>query len=143
MTRAVEATIGVKHGETCTCTPLDPISVSVEPVLVNRDCPGQRETPRDEKIDGRIIITWPRSDGPAIPGWAITVADADTGEQWANVLNLRITSDPSEITTAVVERLVDATGAATNTPVRDESGDRIRTAVFRYAVAEMRVAEEA
>jgi len=143
MARQPQAVVDLEHGEQCTCTMLDPIELTAQPVLVNRDCPGQRDVPRKQKIDGRVIITWPSANGPAIHGWGVAVADADTGESWANVLNLRIIAEPREIATAIVERMVDQAGAPTNTPVPGEGGDRFRTALFRYAVAEMRVAESA
>lgn len=142
MARAVEAVVGIKHGKHCTCTALDPIELKVEPVLVSRDCPGQRATTRDDTLDGRVIITWPHPKGLTLDGWSLTVTDADTGEPWPNVLSARVTAEPRGIVTAVLERLVDETGAPTNTPVPGEDGERFRTALFRYAVAEMRVAEE-
>jgi len=144
MAREVQAVVGTQHGPDCVCRPLDPISVSVTPVIVDRDCPGQREVPRADELAGRVVITWPRPAGLAVPGFGVVVADADTGEQWtADVLNLRVNVDPRGVTTATLERLVDADGKpiGRGKAVPTQDGQSFRTALFRYAVAEMRIAE--
>lgn len=143
MAEALDVAIGTKHGPDCACRPLEPLALTIAPVIVNRDCPGQRELARDERIDGRVIITW-APGGFIAPGFAVTVTDADTGEPWtADVLNLQVRVDPRGRTTATLERMVDAGGAPIGrgklVPTRDGKG--YRTALFRYAVAEMRIAE--
>lgn len=148
MARTVEAVIGTKHGETCTCTPLDPVTATVQPVLVNRECPGQREMPRSTILSGAVIITWPRATGCGISAWGATVHDVETGAQWLDVLSMRITVNPRDnILTADIERLIDEDGnpgpARHGRAVPTEDGSGYRTAVFRYVVAEMRIAEEA
>lgn len=144
MAQPFDLVIGIKHGDTCTCKPLDQVTATAQPVIVNRDCPGQHERPRHDTLYGRITITWPQPTGLATPGFRVSIADADTGEEWtADVLNLRVTVDPRGITTATLERLVDADGKPIGhgKAVPTEDGDSYRSALFRYAVAEMRIAD--
>lgn len=41
-------------------------------------------------LHGRVIITWPVPSGMVVPGWGLTVQDADTGEQLLDVTALAI-----------------------------------------------------
>lgn len=145
MGRSVEVAIGLQHGETCTCKRLDPITVTAQPVIVNRDCPGQHETPHRTRIAGNVTITWPRPSAGAIAAVGSVVADADTGTVWSDVIDVRVDAGPKGIVTADIERLVDENGApdpaGRGRAVPTEDGTRWRTAVFRYAVAEMRIAD--
>jgi hypothetical protein len=144
MAREVQAVVGTRRGPRCVCRPLDPISVSVTPVLVDRDCPGQRELPRTDELAGRVVITWPRTSVAAVAPWGIAIADADSGEPLADVLGLRLgIRVRDQAVTVDLEQLVDADGKplGTGRPVHSDDGKRLSTAVFRYLVAEMRVTE--
>jgi len=152
MAGVLNVSVGVHHGPGCTCKPLDEITrtVTVQPVIVNRGCPGQREIPRTDEITGRVIITWParKHEHTTLPVWGVSIHDADSGEQITTALGLRMVigtkrgwDGPIEVE---LEQLTNAGGKplATGAPiVPDEAGDGYRTAVFRYVVAEMRVAE--
>ena len=146
MAAAPDLVVGMHHGDTCTCTPLDPITVTAHPVIASPDCPGRRETPRDRKVAaGSVVITWSRPLGGVLSGWTAQVTDAETGTPWHDVITMRIAVDPRNWVTADLERLVDedgvpdVTGRGRSVPTEDGTG--YRTAVFRHAVAEMRVAE--
>lgn len=148
MVAHLDLVIGMRHGEACTCAPLDPVTVTAHPVVVSRDCRGQHEVPRSEVLAGSVVITWPRPVAGVLSAWAVTIADVDTATPWFDVINMRINGAPGrDILTADLERLVDENGTPDSTgrgkSVPTEDGTGYRTAVFRYAVAEMRVAGEA
>jgi hypothetical protein len=149
MAGVLNVAVGVHHGDGCTCKPLDEITrtVTVQPVIVNRECPGQREIPRTDEITGRVIITWPAPAGPVLPAMGVAFHDADTGELVTTVVGMRLLvtarAGSGEVVEAHLEQLADdddrplPNGAK---PVPNDGGDGVRTAVFRYAVAEMRIA---
>lgn len=146
MAAALDLVVGMRHGDTCTCTPLDPITMTARPVVVSPDCPGKHDTPRDRKmVAGNVVITWSRPVGDALAGWAAQVTDAETGAEWCDAISMRISVDSRNWVTADIERLVDENGAPDETgrgrAVPTEDGAGYRTAVLRYAVAAMRVAE--
>ncbi len=145
MAHPVEPVIGASHGEHCTCARLDPVTVTVQPVIVDSTCPGQRELPRVGEVAGRVAITWPAAKYGGMPGWGIAVHDADTGEQLVDVVAIRLLAHAVDDTLTVeLQRMVDTSDSpiqGSGKPVPDESGDALRTAVLRYVVAEMRVAE--
>jgi hypothetical protein len=149
MAASVELVVGIEHGEGCTCQRLAPFEYTITPVVVDRACPGlKRPTPRDH-VDGRLIITWPAASFGVVNGWGVTLHDADTGEQIVTVTRLAIVLGDDEgfgggPVEAVLTALTDANGKllpAGAPVVPDETGEGFRTAVFRYAVSEMRVAE--
>ena len=152
MVAPLDLPIGIKHGDNCTCTPLDPITLTAHPVIVTRDCPGQTELPRDRgEITGSVIITWPRPQGLNLDVWDVQIQDAETGETLTTVLGLRLVLGgshgwrPSPIEVELTQ-LADADGKPLKNGapvVPDDDGKRFRTGTFRYLVAHMRVAEEA
>ena len=145
MAHAIEAVIGTQHGETCTCRRLDPITVTAQPVIASRGCRGQREIPRADEIAGRVAIVWPAAgNGPLLP-FDMAVLDADSGELLTDVLAVRLVVNSRAAITVDLERAVDADGRpiGTGETVPDEDGKGVRTAVLRYTVAEMRIAEPA
>lgn len=150
MTAPLDVAIGIKHGDTCTCTPLDPITVTTQPVVVNRDCPGQRELPRNrDEITGSVIIIWPRPRGLDLNVRDVQFQDADTGEELTTVLGLRLILGgggrgwrPAPVEVELTQ-LADADGRplGNGAPVvPDDDGRQFRTGTFRYVVAEMRIA---
>lgn len=150
MVEPLDLTIGIKHGDDCTCTPLDPITVTTQPVVVNRDCPGQRELPRGrDEITGSVVIIWPHPSGLNLNVWDVQIQDAETGEILTTVLGLRLILGGSHgWRPAAVEveltQLADGDGKplGSGAPVvPDDDGKRFRTGAFRYVVAEMRIAE--
>ena len=150
MVAPLDLTIGISHGDNCTCTPLDPITVTAQPVVVNRDCPGQRELPRGYgEITGSVVITWPRPSGLSLNVWDVQIQDADSGETLTTVLGLRLILGGSHgWRPAAVEveltQLADGDGKPLGSgapAVPDDDGKRFRTGAFRYVVAEMRIAE--
>lgn len=89
---------------------------------------------------GSVIITWPETkDGLPLPGYAIRIEDARTGKQLTNVLRCTIDVVLNDLIVAVLTMLTDADGAPSEKPVPDGNGG-FRSAVFRWLVAEMRVA---
>jgi hypothetical protein len=122
-----------------------------------------------EAVAGRIIITWPAPSGPCLHNWAVTLHDADTGEQIVTAFKVSIVmgADASWDSGAIeadITALIDEDGniLGAGQPVvitdefrehcaradRDEGdehfeGERYRTGVFRFGVAEMRVADPA
>ena len=100
-----------------------------------------------DDFTGRLIITWPKPD-VAVIGHGVILTDADTGEQVFSGLDMDVVihADPREIVTATMTMLVDEDdqplpGKAK--PVLADDGENLRTGVFRWVVAEMRVAEVA
>jgi hypothetical protein len=150
MVRTVDVNIGTWHGEHCTCHPLEP--VTVRPVIVNDDCPGATAQPRRKPVEiaGRIAITWPAPQHEHAPlgAWAVQLHDLDNDQPVLTATGLRIVIGGEGWHTggiyADVTRLVGEDGKPlpnNGRPVLDESGGDAKTGVFRYAVAEMRVAE--
>lgn len=99
--------------------------------------------PADE-FTGRLIITWPKSDRPALLAPLTILHDADTGEQITSVASFTLSADATEsVVTAELTMLTDADGQPLTSaamPVLTADGESIRTGVFRWAVAEMRIA---
>jgi hypothetical protein len=94
---------------------------------------------------GRLIITWPKPTGPVVAPHGIVLTDAETGEHITSTLDADIVihADPQQVVTATLTMLTDADGkplAANAKPVLDTDGENVRTGVFRWLVAEMRVA---
>ena len=152
MAAALDLVIGMRHGDTCTCTPLDPITMTAHPVVVSPDCPAQTELPqtRDE-ITGRVVITWPRSSNLSLNARDVEFQDFDTGEVLTTVLGMRLHIGDrrgwAHLGAVEVDllQLADADGnplGAYAAPVPNEDNSAFRTATFRYLVAEMRVTSE-
>lgn len=152
MAAALDLAVGTRHGEQRTCTPLDPITVTAHPVIVNPDCPAQTEVPqtRDE-ITGSVVITWPRSTNLSVNARDVEFRNFDTGDVLTTVLGMRLHIGGRRgwahlgAVEADLLQLADADGNPLGTyaaPVPTEDNSAFRTATFRYVVAEMRVAQE-
>lgn len=94
---------------------------------------------------GRVIITWPKPTGPVLLPPLTILHDADSGEQITSVLSFTVNADATENqVTADLTMLTDADGqplASTAKPVLDEDEENVRADVFRWIVAEMRIAQ--
>lgn len=150
MAKTVEARVALHHGDGCTCQPLTPIERTFTPVMVSDDCPARVKDPEPVETGRRVIITWPAPTTSGIlPIYRVTLADADTGEQIITAVKLSLTLGTDtgfegDIIEAEVTALVNADGEplrAGEQAVPTEDGDWLNTKVFRFAVAEMRVAE--
>lgn len=98
----------------------------------------------------RVIITWPApTTSGVLPIYSVTLSDADTGEQILTGVKLSLvlgtdTGFEGDIIEADITALVNADGqilGPREQPVKSEDGDWFRTGVFRFAVAEMKVAD--
>lgn len=114
---------------------------------------------RRREAAGRVTITWPAPKPGAAPGalsnWGVKVEDADTGEPILTAFKVSIvlgtdTGYEDALIEADITALIDEDGnllgngpRAFNHAARDDTADGpgFRTKVFRYLVAEMRVAE--
>ena len=153
----IEARIEAQHGPNCTCTRLKPINF--QPVIAGPNCPGEptRHTGQhiaEPEVYGSVIITWPAAakspflGAPLLP-WPMMIHDHATGEQMLGVSGLRMAiggkSWNDEIITVDLTELVGDDGKPLRgeriLPVRGDDG-RVRTGVFRYYVAEMRIRED-
>jgi hypothetical protein len=104
-----------------------------------------------DEIVGRVIITWPKTvDGVLHPWFGASLTDADTGEELTTVLSftLAINYSDSHLRSWDAYR-VDMTMLSDENdqclrgraPAQLAPDGRIRRGTFRWAVAEMRVAE--
>ncbi len=97
-----------------------------------------------EEFTGRLIITWPRSARPVLLPPLTILHDADSREQIMSVTAFTINAHVAEsVVTADLTMLAGADGkplAADATPVLDDGNEPL-TGVFRWVVAEMRIAE--
>lgn len=98
----------------------------------------------------RVIITWPApTTSGVLPIYSVTLTDADSGEQILTGVKLSLTLGTDtgfegDIIEADVTALVDGDGqilGPREQPVKSEGCDWFKTGVFRFAVAEMRVAD--
>lgn len=114
---------------------------------------------------GAVILTWPKPVGRTVPGWGLTVQDADTGEQIRDATAMTIAHgdadnwDSGPVGIRLI-RLVDEHGQPIgNGPGKvvptDEyeawlgtaadgdhfEGQRYRTRAFHYLIAEVRVGD--
>jgi hypothetical protein len=100
-------------------------------------------------IAGRVIITWPApTTAGVLNNTHVRLTDADTGEHIVSAFKLSLVLGTDEgyepaLIEADVTAIVDENGAITNDANRayDRETGRMRTGVFRYLVAEMRVAD--
>jgi hypothetical protein len=100
---------------------------------------------RPEKLDRKVIITWPQPMAGTVRPWAVTITDADTGEQISTVSKavLEVHLDAADaLTWAAVEAFAaeDGTLVTGSAGIALEAGDSVRTRVFAFEVTEMRVA---
>jgi hypothetical protein len=100
------------------------------------------------ELAGRLTITWPKAGQSHLFGGRIVLHDADSGEQILSALSfdLVVHADAKELITADVTMLATADGLplpADAKPVIVGEGDsaEVATGRFRWAVAEMRIAE--
>ena len=104
------------------------------------------QRPAPEDFDGKVIITWPpkREAVEGLPGWRITITDAESGEQINSVVRFGLVyADATDLIWTEAVALVDAEGHLLRdgaVPVTGEDGG-VEAAVFRFLVTEMRVAE--
>jgi hypothetical protein len=149
MVRARDVTIGIQHGDNCTCHKLEPVCVA--PVIVHDDCPGSATQPHRKQPEtvGRIAITWPapRHEYAPLGAWEIQIhnLDADRPILTATGMRIAIGGDgwDSGGIYADLTLLVDDDGEPipnNGKPAIDEDSKRVRTGVFRYVVGEMRTA---
>lgn len=90
-------------------------------------------------VVGRLRIDWPPAS-TALTGWQVQLYDADSGEDVGHrTLRMTIDAEAGRIVHADLTMLVDADHAPTDRPVVNDGG--VATAVFRWAVAEVRTAE--
>jgi len=157
----VAVPIETKHGDGCTCRSVGEIHLDL--VAASRSCPGDRNPhragslaqqlePYRTPIQGTVVITWPAAAKPPVHGaplipWQMEIHDHATGEQMLGVSGLRMTiggeSWNDEVICVDLTELVGDDGKPQHgkpvVPVRDpDNPERVRTAVFRYYVAEMR-----
>jgi hypothetical protein len=110
---------------------------------------------------GRVIIEWPAPhEGRPLPGWGCSIFDAETGRQIVTVEKIAIpavTADASGLITCWLTMFADPDGKPLLFPERrpdplgrpghigseilypDEGCGGIKTGVFPFSVAEMRV----
>lgn len=98
------------------------------------------------ELAGRLIITWPKSDGIML-SHRILLTDADTGEQIVSALNgeLTVQMDAGSVVTVELTMLAGADGKPLRRGEREvlaADGERLHVDRFRWAVAEMRIANE-
>ncbi|NUP47535.1 MAG: hypothetical protein HOW97_09510 [Catenulispora sp.] len=92
-----------------------------------------------DEYTGRVIITWPQPQAGLTHGATVKLTDADSGEDIVSALDLTVTVTLDAAIVAEMTMLTDADGhPAGVSPVRDEDGETLRTARFRWLVAEMR-----
>lgn len=151
MVAAHDIYVGIQHGEDCTCHKLDPICVT--PVIVHDDCPGSgvpQQPRKSAEAVGRIAITWPspRHEYAPLGAWEIQIHDLDADLPILTATGLRIVISAdgwgSGGIYADLALLVGEDGEPLPNDGKaaiDENSRRVRTGAFRYAVAEMRVAE--
>lgn len=102
----------------------------------------------DADYRGVIVIEWPLPSNAGSPyssigGHKVTVADALTGKPINTCLGVTVRADPQSLVTAELTMLAGEDGGPLleGEPVLD--GKEIRTGVFPFFVAEMRVRERA
>lgn len=96
---------------------------------------------------GAIIIEWPQPVGKGphgcIAGYSLSITDATTGKQITTCSHADITvhADAAELVTADLTLFVGEDGEPllNGPPVPDYDAGEIRTGVFPFLVAEMRV----
>jgi len=151
MARTADVTIGIQHGADCTCHKLDPICVT--PVIVHEDCPGSgvpQQPRKPAEVIGRIAITWPspRHEYAPLGAWEIQIYDLDADLPILTATGMRIVISADGWDSggiyADLTLLVGKDGEPIpndgNAAIDEDSG-RVQTGAFRYAVAQMRVAE--
>ena len=89
----------------------------------------------------RLIIEWPAPRNGILPGWGVSLYDADTGAQIMTAV--RLTVDPGDLIRATATVLADEAGNPVPHDRPAEAGDGIRTVDVEFEVAEMRVKEAA
>jgi hypothetical protein len=99
-------------------------------------------------FEGTIIIEWPQPANGVLPGWALKIWDADSGRQIFSASEITATVDAAA-DGIVVARLVlfadpdgnPVYGSEGQTQIHLDDDKNILTGVFRFRVAEMRVAD--
>lgn len=150
MAYARDVTIGIQHGAGCTCHKLEPVCFT--PVIVHDDCPGSGVPQRPRKpveLAGRIAITWPApwSKGVALPAWQVQIWDLDADQPITTANGIRIAIGGEGWESGGIYADLTLMVGVDGEPIPndgnaafDEVSKRVRTGVFRYAVAEMRTA---
>lgn len=97
---------------------------------------------------GRVVITWRADQSQGLRPWMFAIHDADTGAMLTTVTGLRLIADaaagPAAHVIAELRQFVDENGVrvegAPDGHNRAHLGDgTMRTGLFRYLVAEMRL----
>ena len=119
-------------------------------VALTRAVLAHAEKPEPVETGRRVIITWPApTTSGVLPIYSVAVTDADSGERILPGVKLSLvlgtdTGYEGDIIEAEVTALVNADGkilGPRESPVKSEDGEWLSTGVFRFAVAEMRIAE--
>lgn len=152
MVQAHDLYIGLRHGDACTCHPLEPVTIL--PVVVDDACPSLDAELHPLRwptwTTHRLAITWPPASPHGSPLGAedVHLHDYDTGEEILTATAVRVGAsvDAGDIGGVVAEltMLVDELGGPIpngEKSVLNEHGRGMRTGVFRYSVVEMRIAE--
>lgn len=114
--------VGVEHGSSCTCRRLEPVTVTMKPVIVDRECPAQGELPSRTKVAGAVTVTWPATGThlDLVDPREISIHDAVTGQELTTVVALRMACGTSRSWggEALVEltELVDVDGQVARDP---------------------------
>lgn len=89
----------------------------------------------------RVIIEWPPPREHGMPGWGVSLFDADTGKQIMTAL--RVTIDPQDVIKAIATVFADEDGNPVydREPVITEDGTGIRMVNVELTVTGMRIAE--
>lgn len=140
----IEVPVTVKPGNSLLDVEVT-VTIDHEPIQQHADehTAGGRMSEQPQEFAGRLAITWPKA-GPSLPGWAVVLTDADTGQQITSALDLTIHMRPDEIVTAETTMVCNLDGKPLQEgePVRwAEGAEEVPTGVFRWLVAEMRIAE--
>lgn len=116
----------------------------------------EAEERSDEKrpdFYGRVIIEWPAPRSGVLAGWGVAIRDAATGEPITTAMSIKIGADAEHEITAELTQILGTDGQPARQGPPDPVTGRVpdialdigedgepKTAVFRYIVAEMRVA---
>ena len=159
-TATVIVPIETKHGDGCTCRPVGEIHLDL--VAASRSCPGDRNPHRAGSLTqqlaehgptpypGRVIIVWPGTDPKQ---WQTAFRDAGTGQLLPTAAFSLVVdwgdggATPNDPITIDLHLLVDGDGQPLlgehAKPVPDPNGrHKVRSALFRCLVAEMRIRED-
>jgi hypothetical protein len=101
-----------------------------------------------ERLDRRVVLTWPRPQNGSLRPCLVAITDADTGEPISTVskavLSVHLDAEGS-LTWATVKAFANPDGTlfahTTGKAIPAEPDGTMRTRVFAFEVTEMRLAE--